>query len=375
MDIKITKENFLKASMLAEKLTGKNLNLPILNSLLISAQKGKIKITATNLDASLEIFTVAKVDQEGVIAVPAKVINSIVSSLKDDVISISYNNVNLKITAKNSNASIKVNNPEDFPILPKFKKEGGFKIEAEHLLNGLKAVCFSASVSYFKPEIASVYFYSTSDYVFFAATDSFRLAEKNFSNDIQEKNIFSILIPLKNAIELIRILEEVSKQESQISVEFNKNEFMVYNSSFSFFSRLTEGMFPDYKQFIPKSYLGEIIIDSVELMDVLRSSQIFLSRLNDIVLEIYPKEEVLLFKTSNPDLGEYNAEIKISKNGFSDFKEEKINLAFNLKYLIEGVSRIESSKTIFKISEDGKPMVIGGEEDKSMLYLIMPMKL
>lgn len=377
MEIKIKKENFLKSAMLAEKITGKNLNLPILNSFLITTQKGMIKFTATNLDIGFEISAPAKIEKEGKAVIPAKIINSVILNLKEENILLKEENLNLKITTDNSVATLKTNNPEDFPILPKFKKNNSFKINTEDFLNSLKFVFFSASISYFKPEIASVYLYISGNQIFFVATDSFRLTEKitEFKDEENQNNKVSLLLPVKSVTELIRILEDISKQEKNLELSFNNNEFLITGETFSFFSRLTEGVFPDYKQFIPKNFIGEIIINTELLLDNLKTSYVFLSKLNDIIFEIYPKKRIIEFITSNPDLGNYYSKTEIEIRGFENFKDEIIRIVFNLKYLIEGLIRIKSDKTVIKISDEGKPTVIQGENDKSFSYLIMPMKI
>lgn len=390
MEIKITKENFLKRLILAEKLTGKNLNLPILSFLLLSTQKGKIKISATNLDIGFEIFIPAKIEIEGSVVVPAKILTNAILNLKEDIISLKQenfnnlekhqNNENLKIITENSIILIKTGNIDDFPILPKIKKEKSFKLKISLFLKGLKIVFFSASLSYFKPEIASIYFFINKNNIIFTATDSFRLAEKkilyeNVNNLIDFKET-SFLIPLKTAAELIHILEEIQKEEDiEIEINFNRNEFTVSNDIFTFYSRLTEGQFPDYKQFIPTKFLGEIKAETSEILNILKTSNIFLSRLSDIVLEINLHEQIIEFKTANSDIGEYSSKLKIFKNGFNENKTSVLKITFNLKYLLEGISKIDSKQIIFKISEEGKPVIIQGDNDKNFLYLVMPMKL
>lgn len=378
MEIKIGKENFLKRLALAEKITGKNLNLPILSFFMLFAQKGKIKISATNLDVGFEITVPAKVEKEGRVVVPAKVLTNAIFNLKEDVIDLKQENSNLKIITENSLVLVKTGNADDFPILPKIKKENSFKINTSLFLDGLKSVFFSASLSYFKPEISSIYFFINKNNLIFAATDSFRLAEKKFfrdnKNNLTKSEEFSFLIPIKSAAELIRVLEE-NEEEDEIEVDFNKNEFAVSNDVFIFYSRLTEGIYPDYKQFVPIKFLGEVEMDTDEVLSILKASSVFLSRLSDIVLEINLKEQTLAFKTANSDIGEYSSKIKIIKNGFNEVVVDSIKLIFNLKYLLEGISRTNSKQIIFKISEDGKPVIIQGDGDKNFTYLVMPMKL
>lgn len=374
MEVIISRKNFLNAGILAEKITGKNLNLPILNSFLISTQRGKIQITATNLEIGFEITAPAKIIKEGKIIVSAKIINNIINNLTDEIVTLKQENNNLKIITNNSLAVLNTSSLEDFPVLPKFHKENYFEITILDFFNGLKSSYFAASISSLKPEIASIYFYNTENQFIFAATDSFRLAEKNILHNLKN-NPFSLLLPAKSVKELIYILNEIKDKEKKIEIGFSKNEFLISSDVFNFFSRLTEGSFVDYKQIIPKKSLGEIIINSDEFVNALKTANIFLGRLNDIILEIIPEEQILEFKTSNPELGEYYYKAQILKNGFHNLEKDKIQITFNLKYLLDGIEQISSSRTVLKINEEGKPIIIQGEDDSSFIYLVMPMKI
>ncbi len=377
MEVKISKTNLFKITALAEKISGKNLNLPILNSFLISAQKGKIKISSTNLEIGFEICAPAQIIQEGKIVVPAKIMNNLVSNIKDDVIQLKQEGLNLKIITGGASIILKTNSLDDFPIMPQIKKDSFFKMKISDLLSGIKSALFAASISNFKPELASVYFYNTKEEHVFVATDSFRLMEKKIPNkENKNQQEFSLLLPIKTSFELARILEDLNKEEeSNLEVCYNKNEFQVSNDNFIFFSRLTDGAFVNYTEFMPKEFLGEIVVDNKELTSVLKTANIFLSRLNDVVLEINLKNNVFKLKTSNPELGEFSSILKMTKRGFGNTKQEKIKLTFNLKYLLEGINQINSAFSILKFSGEGKPLVIQGDDNKNSSYLVMPMKI
>lgn len=377
MELKISKNNLFKITTLAERISGKNLNLPILNSFLISSQKGKIKISSTNLEIGFEIYAPAQIIQEGKVVIPAKIMNNLVSNIKDDVIQLKQEGINLKITTNSASIILKTNSLDDFPIMPQIKKEFFFKIKTTDLLSGIKSTVFAASLSNFKPELASVYFYNIKEEYVFVATDSFRLMEKKISNkENKNQQEFSLLLPIKTSFELMRILEDLNKEEeNDLEICYNKNEFQVSNGDFTFFSRLTDGTFVNYAQFMPKVFLGEIVVDNKELISVLKTASIFLSRLNDVVLEVNLKNNVFELKTSNPELGEFSSVLKMTKRGFDNIKQEKIKLTFNLKYLLEGINQINSAFLILKFSEEGKPLMIQGDDDKNSSYLVMPMKL
>ena len=115
---------------------------------------------------------------------------------------------------------------------------------------------YSSSVSDVKPEISSVYIYSNEDSLVFVSTDSFRLAEKKVKiKNIEEIN--GILIPFKNISEIIRIFGEIS---GDLNICFNKNQISFSYNGIYLTSRLVDGVFPDYRQIIPKESKTEVVV-------------------------------------------------------------------------------------------------------------------
>ena len=371
MELKFSKTNFLSLSLLIEKVVGKNINLPILNHFLISTDKGKLKIFATNLDVGFEVEIPAKIKTEGKITIPAKLINSVILNLDDEIVNLKSVNQNLKLFTKNTSILIKGGDVNEFPIFPKFKKESMYSVKINDFLKGLKSVYFASSLSDIKPEIASIFIYNKNNYLIFTATDSFRLAEKTIQ-DINIKNI-NFLLPYKNSLELIRFLEGLNNQEENINLDFNKNQLLISSDNFLFFSRLTEGIFPDYKQIIPKNTSTQVVLDSNLFLNTLKASSLFTNNLNEIQLNVHLEDKLIELQTFNKNLGEYNSQIPALIEG----KEIKLN--FNIKYLIDGVQQISSPNIILQfnekdINEKEKPLIIRGENNNSFLYLAMPMK-
>jgi len=185
MKLECDVEKLKNAILKTERVTGKNLSLPILNSILLIASEKNLKLRATNLSLGIEIEIPAKVYKEGVSASSGDVLSNFFANIyKDETALLELKSGNLSIKTKNNAALIKNYSHEDFPTLP-IVKENLFKIDAEKLLDGIKSVYFSAALSDIKPEFASVYVFTDRDDLIFVATDSFRLAEKK----IKLKNV------------------------------------------------------------------------------------------------------------------------------------------------------------------------------------------
>lgn len=363
MKVECVKEKIKDAVHIAEKVTGKNLTLPILNSLLFVAKNNTLHIRATNLDLGIEIKIPAKIEEEGIAAIPGNVLNNLLSHIHEKTIALNLKNGNLSVTAKNVSSIIKSYPYEDFPTLPHVKNKTPFIIDSYKFVSGLKSISYSASLSDIKPEIASIYIYPEPENLILAATDSFRLAEKKIPISCKEP-FPPVLIPLKNISEIIRILDSVM---GDVEIHFDKNQISFATEGVYITSRLVDGVFPDYQQIIPKEFKTEATVLKQDITDALKISNVFSDKLNQIDFSVDPKEKEFVVHSRNADVGEHTARVDAALSG------EKIALSFNYRYLIECFSSITKDSVVFQFSGEARPLVIRGIGDKSFMYLVMPL--
>jgi DNA polymerase-3 subunit beta len=198
MKIEVQTKKLKDAIGLAEKISGKHATLPVLSCILFEIKKGEAVLRATNLDMGIEITVPAKVEGEGSVAIPAHVISSLISQLPDQnpTITLELSSGNILVTSARSKGVIKTVPADDFPSIPRVAEEP-VSLTADILVKGLRSVWYSASVSSVKPELSSVYIYRDEENLVFAATDSFRLAERKVKAPASA-NTGDILIPFKN---------------------------------------------------------------------------------------------------------------------------------------------------------------------------------
>ena len=366
MELKCLTFHFKDALNLAEKISSKNITLPILNSVLISSEKKEMKLTATNLEIGIEIKIPAKIEKEGKVAVPVKLIYNFISNLPtDETVSLKVSRNNLLIETSHSSTIIKGYSPEDFPLFPSVKeKENSFIFAISDFLLGLNAVYYAASLTEIKPEIASVFISSSKNTpLTFVATDSFRLARKTLHYNFS--NFPLLLIPYRNVLELIRIFEN---EKGDIKLIPSKNQLFLISDKIKFVSRLTEGTFPDYEEIIPKTSSTDVIINKQLFNNNLKIAGVFSGKLNEFKLEIIPDKKILKVQTSNSDFGEHVSSIPADING------EKLKIAFNHRYLVDGLRFISSDKVLLRFNGENKPLLMTDPKDNSFCYLVMPMK-
>src|SRR3989344_4529454 len=297
------------------KLANKHLTLPVLSCVYFDVlSDNKLIVKSTNLDIGVEIETKIKTIEKGCLAVPANILLGVLSSIKDERLTFETKDNNLKISSNKNSVVIKCLPYEDFPSIPKLvpnssinEDEKLIKINCHDLISGFKSVWYSASNSSIKPELSSVYVFKEDGGLAFVAPDMYVV------------------------------------------------------------SRLIDGSFPDYKQIIPKTFGTTITILKNDLINSIKTSNIFSDSLNQVKLKVDIKNKLLNIESKNNDIGESKESINALVSG------DDIELNFNSKYIIDCIQSIPSDSLVLNFGGMGKPLAISGATDKSFLYIVMPM--
>jgi len=362
MKVECSIEKIKNAISQVERITGKNLTLPILSSVLLIASGKSLKLRSTNLSLGVEIEIPVKVEKEGTLAISGTILNAIFSNIsQNENVHLEEKDGNLLIKTKKTQIKLKSHPHEDFPTIPMVNGDS-FEIESKKLIDGIRSVYYSSSVSDVKPEISSVFIYTNGDNLVFVSTDSFRLAEKKIKIKTMPE-ISGILIPFKNVSEILKIFGEI---QGSIKVCFNKNQISFFSDNIYLTSRIVDGIFPDYRQIIPKNSTTEAVVLKQDLLNALKLSNIFSDKFNQVNLKIIPKEKTLELSSANNDVGENKTYLDAVVNG------ENIELSFNYKYFLDCFQSIATDSVSIK-AEASRPMVISPVSDSSFTYLIMPM--
>lgn len=363
MKIECLIDKIKEALMVVEKVVGKNLTLPVLESILFIAKDKKLILRATNLSIGVEVSLAANIEKEGIIAIKGSVLSSLFSIIQNDTkVYLEKIGENLQIKTKTNKILLKSIQHEDFPTIPIIKGDE-LIINSKKFIDGLKSVYYSASVSEIKPEIGSVYFYGDESSLIFVSTDSFRLAEKKIK--IKQNYSFNgVLIPFKNVVEIIKIFEN---SEDDLKITLQKNQISISNSNIYLTSRVVDGIFPDYKQIIPKEVKTEAIVLKQEILSSLKISNIFSDKFNQINLTINPKQKIFKIKSKNIDVGENDSVLSGALTG------EDISVNFNYKYIMDCFQSITTDSLSLSLSGDNKAMIIRAVGDPTFMYLVMPM--
>ncbi len=364
MNIECIKDKLVYAIGKAERITGKNITLPILSCVLLDAHDSMLTIKSTNLDLGIEISLPVKVITPGTVAVSGSILYSFISNITNDKnVTLEAVDGNLKVSTKHSESLIKAFPVDDFPTIPKVVSDKPFTLNIPGLIKGFKAVMYSASVSTIRPVLGSVMLASEEDSVVFVATDSFRLSEKRIGVK-KHKEFNQILIPFKNVGEIIKTLEDI-KEDAEVFLNENQIAFS-YNDIYVT-SRVIDGVFPDYKEIIPKETKTEVTVLKQDLLSSLRISNTFSDKFSQVTFHISPTEKTFKITTKNADVGENVNTLDAVVKG------DDISVSFNYKYIIDCFQSLDGDSVSLSFLDKNRAMTVRGVGDKSFLYLVMPM--
>ena len=375
MHIICLQKKLKQALNITEKIIGRNLTLPILNNLLLSIKGSRLKVSSTNLEIGINSWVVGKVQDEGNITIPARLLTDFVNNLPNEKVELKVKDKQLDIKCKNFKASLKGLSADDFPIIPKIKDKPLLKIKGSILKNGLSQVVEMTSLSESRPEISGIFMKfsssnnkSNNDLIKLAATDSFRLAEKNLeiNSDSKILKTQSIIIPQRTVQEINRILGE---EETEVEIILSNNQILFDLGYAQIISRLIDGQYPDYQQIIPNNFLTEVIVNRSELINNIKVASLFSGKINDIKVLINPQKSFLEIIAKDADIGENKSKVD------ADIQGKEVEVIFNYKYLLDGLNNIFSDKVVLGLNDESKPVVVRPVGDISYTYVIMPIKV
>ncbi len=374
MNFTILAKELKKGLSFTEKITGKNLTLPILNNLLIEALPNFLKISSTDLEVGIEWWGHCKTEKEGSIAVPAKFISQLVGVLPEEKIDIKTKGNTLLIEGKNIKTQIKGFSSEEFPIIPKFLKDIYIEMDGKKLKDGLISVVDMVSTSQVKPEISGVYFSFNKGSIKLVATDSFRLTEKTIKDDF--KNLFekeiNFILPQKTTRELINILPE--EEGEKIRIYFSESQVMfetfLPNSThpeINLVSRQIDGEYPSYEEIIPKTSKTKIILNKDEFVKQIKMAGLFGGKTNEVLIKV--GENNIEIKSQDDEIGESELSMSAITEG------DEVKVSFNYRFILDALTNIKSSEISFEMQGNDRPALIKPVGDASDLYVVMPIRI
>lgn len=355
-------EQLKKAIGYAERSVGKNLSSIELQSVLLIASGNVVKVRATNLSIGIEYTIPATVLEEGVVLIKGDIVLNVINYIpQNESITLTLSGENLNIDSKKSKSIIKSIPYEDFPTLPLVEGER-FEIDHNVLVDGIRSVFFAAATTDIKPEIASVFIYSTQQSLVFVATDSFRLAEKKVSLKNMIEGI-SFLLPSKNIPDIIKVLES---EPDTIEIIYSKNQISFKTKTYYITSQLIPGNFPDYRLILPTTTTSKVVFLKQDFLSAMRISSSFTDKFLQVMLSYKEGDTKVELSSKNTDTGSHQSYIDAVTEGGG------ITTVFNARYMLDVFQSLFDDSIFLTFTTPQKPIIIKPVHTQDFLYLVMP---
>jgi DNA polymerase-3 subunit beta len=379
MRVSCLQENLAKGLSIVGRAVATKSTLPVLSNILLATDEGRLKLAATNLELAVVTWIGAKVEDEGAITVPARLLAEFVTSLPNDRIDMDLNvrTHTLHMACARSEANIKGIDATEFPPIPTVGGEGEatatVKIEPDLLREVIGQVAFAAATDESRPVLAGVLVSFGDSELTMAATDGFRLSVRTARLPVSAPQKIDVLVPARTLNEVARLAAD-EKDPIEMTVTPNKSQILFHMSNIDLVSRLIEGTFPNYRHIIPQSFKTRSVLSTSDFLNAARRASFFAREAANIIrLTIQPGEEMVPGRVS---VTATSAEVGDNVNDIDAVVEgEGITIAFNARYLTEVLGALTSQKVGLETNTPTNPGVLKPVGDDGFIHVIMPLQL
>ena len=381
MKLTCTQENFKKAIYSTERVVGKQITLPILENILLQTDGGMLKISATNLEIGVFLKIGAKIEKEGTITIPARLISNFVNNLPaESTVSLEVIDQTLHIESGASKAQIKGLQSQDFPIIPEMEGEFLFSLPAQEIREAIPRLAICVSLDSTRPELTGLNVVLQKNEVHIAATDSFRLAEAVISLKKEKEQLYdiftdkttSIIVPLNTFSEVFRVIGNET-QEIKVGIEESQIFFQVDNVRIV--SRLINGKYPEYRQIIPQQFTTRVSLEKDAALRAVKIAGIFTnSKSGEVKFVIDAKSNKVTVESRAEEVGENKTVLQAEIEGPGQ------EAVFNPRYMVDGLQAIGSPQFVLLMNSGASAAVLRmvqgekKEEVSTYTYVVMPIK-
>lgn len=349
--------------------------LPVLSNVLLVADEGTLRVTATNLEIALSVTLPADVLEPGQLSVRADVFSDFIGSLPRQEVTLtgSPGNTDLRVTCGTSKARIAGIPAEDFPTIARIGEQPPTAtVSTEALREAIGQVVFAAATDDSRPVLAGVLLEFRGQELTLAAADGFRLSVRTLSLPQPAATDLAIIVPAKALGELARVVAD-GEETVHLLVTPNRSQVLARSGRLEFLSRLIDGSFPEFRQIIPKQWRTRVTVDREAFLAAARRAKIFAQSNNEVVkLQFLPGDSELdpgsmVVSAQAADAGDTEDVLPARVDG------PEATIAFNGRYLTDVLSVAKSTEIAIEMTSSNAAGVFRPVGDESFVHVVMPM--
>ena len=325
----------------------------ITSHICISVENNKLTLKATDYDIGFMVQTSnVLVEEDGAVTANGRKFLDIIKILKNTKIELELLNDTLYIHQGSSKFKLPIFSPNDFPDFPEFNDKANLTINSQELITSLKKITPSIDTNNPKHELNGALIDIKENTINFVSTDTRRLAIVQVQN-IQNNEELSLIIPKKAIVEIQKLFFD------EVSIFYDETYLNIVSNEYTFFTKLTNGKFPEYNRIIPNETKIKLQLPKKETIDALKQ---ITTVSNDVKLTFL--EGKIVFESLSDD----NNEAKTELPHITGFEEEFV-LAVNSRYILEFLNNINTPEFLLGLNDNNHPFIL---EEDNFKTVVMP---
>ena len=374
MKLTCLQENLKRGlSIVSHAVAGKS-TLPVLSNILLATDNGRLKLAATNLELGITCWIGSKVDREGAVTIPAKLLTDLVSSLPNDRITLELDSTSqsVKLMCARYENNINGIDADEFPALPTLEeREPNAVFSCEVLREAIDQIAFAAATDDSRPVLTGVLLRLRDGYATLASADGFRLAQRVIPLTTPVNEPVELIIPARALIELARIIVG-SESNVAMTITPGGGQVLFHTEDIDLVTRVIDGKYPDIERVIPQQYTTRTLVDTSELAKAIKVASLFANASASIVrLTIEPGGDTapgrINISANAAEVGNNSSIVDGMVHG------EGNKIALNVRFLQEAINAIKTAQIAIETQTEQQPAVFRPVGVDGYIHIVMPM--
>jgi len=343
----------------ATRAVGTRAPVEVLQGILCEVQGNRLRVTGSDLEMTVHTSLEVETLEEGRAVIPARLAAEAVRKLPAGAVTIRTDEGEVEITGNGPSFRLRQLAVDDFPRLEGESIEGGIQMDGDEVVRAISQVSVAASHDDARPILTGVLFEPNEGALRLVATDSYRLAVRDLPG-VEPGG--SGLVPVRGLRELGRTIGA-----EKIDVNVGEREASFSSKRGSLTVRLIEGAFPNYRQLIPDTYNNRLTVAKSALLEAIDRASLVAE--DHIPVRLEMSDGGVDISVTRQEVGGTAERVE------GEYGGEKLTIAFNPRYLNDGVSAIEDDEIVLEVLDGLKPGILRGANSPEFLYLLMPVRL
>lgn len=375
MRLSCLQENLARGLSIVQRAVAMRSTLPVLSNVLIATEDGRLRLSATNLELGISCWIGAKIEEEGSTTVPARTFVDLINTLPSDQVEmgLTVRTQTLNVRCGPFNNDIKCIDAQEFPPQPSPDVDGGLALSVEDLREMITQVAFAASTDDARPVLTGVFMDISDGEMTMAAADGFRLSVRSAHLSSPSGGSVNAIIPARALTELARILSD-SEETVTMVLPQDRGQVIFRGRDVELVSQIIEGAYPDYKSIIPNGFSTRTVVSASSFLKACKAADIF-------AREAAHSARVRVVSGGELEPGRLEISATAAETGSNEtivdatVEGEAIEIAFNVRFLVDVLSVIDTPNVALETSTSSSPGVVRPVGRDDFLHVVMPMHL